>query len=317
MNILTITVNPAIDKSSKVPQLLAEAKMKCEEPRYEPGGGGINVSRAIKKLGGYSRALFQAGGPTGQRLQTLLDQEAIQSKAINTKGWTRENLIITEASSGRQYRFGMPGPFLERAEWTRFGQVLSTLKPVPGLVVASGSLAKGVPVDFYARLAAMSREIGARFILDSSGKALHETLKQEEVFLLKPNLKELAELTGQSQVTGTAHEKLAMQLVKEGRAEMVVVSLGAKGAVIATDAGIERVVPPSIVVKSTVGAGDSMVAGLTLAYARGKTPKEMLWYGVACGTAAAMSAGTELCRKEDVDRVYQWLQEMDHGSVKH
>lgn len=311
MEIVTLTPNPAIDKSCSLQQILPEVKLKCSAPVYEPGGGGINVSRAIKKLGGHSLALYLAGGPPGQLMHDLLNEEGIEFQATLTEGWTRENFIATETSSNRQYRFGMPGAIIKEAEWQQLLRALKLQKPSPKIIVASGSLPPGVPDDFYRKVAKIAKEVKAKCFLDTSGMALSQAMERDHFFLLKPNLKELCELTGQTSITGMGHEKAALQLVDEGKAEMVVVSLGAKGAILATKQGVERVVPPTIVVKSTVGAGDSMMAGLALAYARGATPREMLMYGVACGTAAAMSAGTELCSKTNVDQVYQWLQEKD------
>ncbi len=309
--ILTITINPAIDKSAKVEQILPEIKLKCSSPCYEPGGGGINVSRAIKKLGGNSMALFQCGGPSGKLMESLLSGEEIEYKTVNTSEWTRENLIVTETSTNRQFRLGMPGPLLSEDEWQEFLSILKEIHPAPEIIVASGSLPSGVPDDFYGKIATLAHGIGAKCFLDTSGKALSAAVAGEKVFLLKPNLKELCELTGTTEITGVGHEKLAMQLVEDGQAEVVVVSLGSKGAIMTTAQGVEKIIPPTIVVKSAVGAGDSMVAGLTLAYARGDNFREMLMYGVACGTAAAMSEGTELCSRENVEKVLLWIKEMN------
>jgi len=307
MRILTLTINPALDKSAKIPHLTPEIKLKCSQPTYEPGGGGINVSRAIRKLGGDSFSIFQSGGPAGYLMEDLLITEGIKFQATPTKAWTRENLIITDSTSNQQYRFGMPGPTLSEDEWKLFLSLLMEITPIPEIIVASGSLPVGVPDNFYARVAGIARELSAKLILDTSGSALYETIKQERVFMLKPNLQELGDLAGQGESANIEQEKMALQLVKKGKAEVVIVSLGAKGAMMATSDGIEYVSPGEVKVKSTVGAGDSMVAGLTLAHAKGESYTNMLKYGVACGTAAAMSEGTELCSKENTDEVYKRL----------
>lgn len=147
--IVTLTMNPAIDKSSSVGHVVAERKLYCSAPRFEPGGGGINVCRAIKKLGGESLALYPSGGPTGEMLQFLFDQEALNHRPVPVKGWSRENLIVLEEATGQQYRFGMPGPDLGEEEWQRCLYELSNTKPPPDFIVASGSLPPGVPPSPY------------------------------------------------------------------------------------------------------------------------------------------------------------------------
>ncbi len=304
MNIVTITVNPALDKNTKITHLAPEIKLKCDKPTYEAGGGGINVSRVIQRMGGSSLAIFQSGGSNGQLIEKLLRKENINCYPIHTERWTRENLIVTEQNNEHQYRFGMPGPQLSEPEWMEFIEVLNTLDPKPDIIVASGSIPPGVPHDFFVQIAKVANRLNAKLVLDTSGQALAETIKHEKVFLLKPNVKELCDITGHEDLATCDPESMALQLVQEGRAEMVVISLGPNGAFMATKEGLIKVTPPTIKVKSPVGAGDSMVAGLILAYARGASPTEILNYGVACGTATAMTDGTELCRKEDVDTLY-------------
>ena len=193
--IVTMTMNPAIDKSSSVGHVVAERKLYCRPPRFDPGGGGVNVCRAIKKLGGESMLLYPAGGLPGERLQQLLDQEGLDHRPFPVKGMTRESLVILEESTGRQYRFGMPGPEFQEHEWEQSLNALSALEPSPDYLVASGSLPPGVPTDFYARVARAGKERGARVIIDVAGEALEKAL-QEGVYLIKPNVREFRELVG-------------------------------------------------------------------------------------------------------------------------
>jgi 6-phosphofructokinase 2 len=153
MKIATLTMNPAIDKSSAVDQVVAEWKLRCEPPTYEPGGGGLNVSRAIRKLGGDSLALYAAGGFSGQVLSDLLDQEGLNHQAMAIAGLTRENFTVLEKSTGQQYRFGMPGPTVQEAEWRRCLEEICGLLPQVEYLVASGRLPPGVPANFYGRRA--------------------------------------------------------------------------------------------------------------------------------------------------------------------
>jgi 6-phosphofructokinase 2 len=302
--IATLTVNPTIDVGTSVDYVVAERKLRCGPPSYEPGGGGLNVSRAIRKLGGESIAMYVKGGSTGELLQDLLEAEGVGTRAIPIENWIRQNMIVSEESTERQYRFGLPGPELREKEWRACLDALSSLDPKPDYIVASGSLPPGPPVDFYAHVARLGREMGSRVIVDTSGEALKKAV-EEGVYLLKPNLKELGDITGQKFQSELQQEKLAMKLIESGRSEVLVVSLGSGGALLATVDGYERLHPPTVPIRSKVGAGDSMVAGITLALARGKTVAEAAVFGVASGTAAVMTSGTELCRREDAERLFE------------
>jgi 6-phosphofructokinase 2 len=306
MKIVTLTMNPAIDKSSAVEQVVAEWKLRCEPPTYEPGGGGLNVSRAIGKLGGDSLALYAAGGLSGERLVNLLDEEGLKHQAIPIVDMTRESLTILEKSTGQQYRFGMPGPTLQEAEWQKCLEAISDLLPRVDYLVASGSLPPGAPPDFYGRIARLAKEQDTRLIVDTSGEPLRLAV-QEGVFLIKPNLREFAELTGQELVDEVQEERLAQELAASRKSEIVVVSLGAAGVLVATAEGTERVRAPLVPIKSKVGAGDSSVAGTVLALSRGKSWREAVRFGVAAGAAAVMTPGTELCRREDAERLYEQI----------
>lgn len=306
MKIATLTMNPAIDKSSAVNQVVAEWKLRCDSPVYEPGGGGINVSRAIGKLGGESAAFYPAGGLAGQMLIDLLDREGLHHQAMGIAGVTRENFTVLEKSTGRQYRFGMPGPALEEAEWHRCLEEISALLPQIDYLVASGRLPPGVPPDFYGQLARLARGHNTRLVVDTSGEALRLAVA-EGVFMIKPNLREFAELVGRELGDGLPEEHLARELVATGQSEAVVVSLGAAGVLAISPEGTERVQAPLVPKKSKVGAGDSTVAGIVLALARGRSWREAVRFGVAAGAAAVMTPGTELCRREDVEKLYAQL----------
>ncbi|WP_276496110.1 1-phosphofructokinase family hexose kinase [Pontibacter litorisediminis] len=309
-DIITITLNPALDKSTHVAQVLPEKKLRCDSPIYEPGGGGINVSRALRKLGSSSCAWMLVGGPSGERICLLLEEEGVHFRAFKTKNWTRENLMVMEDNSGNQYRFGMPGPEVYEQEWRQCLDDLEQLPEAqtPKYVVASGSLPPGVPDNFYEQLALIAHRKNFRLIVDTSGDALLKAAG-EGVYLLKPNLGELAALAGKEQISAMEQEEIAMQVLNEGKCKVLVVSLGPRGAMLASKEGITYVVPPTMPQQSAVGAGDSMVAGMVLCLLRGGSLEDMVRYGVAAGTAATMTPGSELCRKEDTERIYKWLQE--------
>ena len=302
--IVIMTLNPAIDKSSSVAHVVAERKLYCKRPHFEPGGGGVNVSRAIKKLGGESMLLYPAGGLTGERLQGLLDEEGLNFRPFPIEGLIRESLVILEESTGRQYRFGMPGPELQKKEWEQFLDVLSAVEPAPDYLVASGSLPPGVPADFYARVARAGKKKGAKTIIDASGEALEEALK-EGVYLIKPNVREFRELVGEDIKEESQIKAAAQKMVKSGRCEVLVISLGAAGALMVSEEISEHILPPTVPIVSKVGAGGSMVAGIVLSLARGKPLRESVLFGAAAGTSAVMTPGTELCRREDAERLFK------------
>jgi 6-phosphofructokinase 2 len=306
--IVTLTLNPALDKSTETKRLLPDEKLRCDTPRWEPGGGGINVSRAIKFLGGDSLCIYLAGGPTGDKMEKLLAEEGIRQLRIQGKEETRENLVVFEKSTQKQYRFGMPGARVSEEELETCLEVVRNLPEEVEYLVASGSLPAGAPSDFYAKITQMAQGRGIKCVVDTSGEAL---LKAADfgVCLLKPNLGELSQLAGKEDINALEQEETAKEVINKGKATMLAVSLGPRGAMLATRDHIEYVVPPTVKQLSTVGAGDSMVAGMVLALSLGKSHHDMIRWGVAAGTAATMSPGSELCRREDVEHIYEWLKE--------
>ncbi|MDR9501096.1 MAG: 1-phosphofructokinase family hexose kinase [Desulfurivibrionaceae bacterium] len=310
--IITLTMNPAIDKSASVAQVIVERKLYCHSPRFEPGGGGINVSRAIRKIGGESLPFFPCGGPTGNALLELLQQEGLTNRPLPVEEWTRENLVVFEESSGLQFRFTMPGTPLSDQEWHNCLDALATVDQQPAFIVASGSLPAGVPDDFYARVARIGNKLGAKVIIDTSGTPLRLAL-EEGIYLIKPNIRELGELMDRELTDETSQGEIAMEMVDSGQCAMVVVSLGAGGVLLATSDGYERLQTPVVPIKSKVGAGDSMVGGIVLSLARGKEVRDAVLFGIAAGAAAVMTPGSELCRGDDVERLYEQLLQENHG----
>jgi 6-phosphofructokinase 2 len=188
-SIITITFNPAIDKSTTVPVLIPERKLNCTNPVYEPGGGGINVARAIQKLGGTATAVYMAGGYTGKAFTELVNKEGINSIVTEIKDDTRENLVVLEKETNQQYRFGMPGPFIDELEWQQCLTNIENIKEADFIVV-SGALPRGVPISIYAKIASIASSKNAKLFVDTSGDALKEAV-QAGVYLIKPNLGEL------------------------------------------------------------------------------------------------------------------------------
>jgi len=296
-------VNPCIDKSSSIENVVPERKLRCEKPKYEPGGGGVNVSRAIHKLGGTSTAVYLAGGPVGRMLDMLLEHENITYERQTIEGLTRQNLIVYERATQQQYRFGMPGPHVREEEWKQCLKQISQINSTPKYVVASGSLPPGVPENFYGKVAQLAKDMNAGLILDTTGAPLRLAV-EEGVYMIKPNLRELKALAAK-EIDEESHQvALARQIIQKGQSETVVVSLGAAGALLVWRDGCERLRAPTVPIRSKVGAGDSMVAGMVLALDRGESLLSAVRFGVAAGAAAVMTGGTELCRRDDTERLY-------------
>ncbi len=302
-SIITITLNPAIDKSTSIAALIPEKKIKCADPLFQPGGGGINVARAIKNLGGNATALYLAGGYTGKFFTEMLEREAIDSIIIDTTKQTRENLIVFDNTTGLQYRFGMPGPKIEEMEWKKLLSTIEKIKHIDYLV-ASGSVPQGVPLDIYARIAAIAKKKKAKCIVDTSGEALLHAA-DEGIYLLKPNLAEMASLIGSKNIDSKKITAFANNLIAKKRCEVLVVSMGAAGAMLITKDEVKKIIAPIVKRKGTVGAGDSMVAGIVLSLSKGEKILNAVKYGIACGSAATMNPGTQLCNLTDVNKLYK------------
>jgi 6-phosphofructokinase 2 len=301
-DILTVTLNPALDLATATEKLTAGPKLRCSAPRFDPGGGGLNVSRVIAELGGHSKAWTVLGGSLGSMCQDLLRSEDIAFTFMEGPGMTRLSVSVTEEVSGDQYRFVLPGPEFGAADGERALESIERALSGPGLVVVSGSMPPGLPASFMGRLAGRVSAAGARLILDSSGAPLQAAL-DEGVFLVKPNLREAQILAGRDLPDTEARLVFAGELIDRGAAEVVVISLGGEGAlVVGKDLRLLLRVPP-VEVKSAVGAGDSTVGGLTLGLARGATLEEAARLGLAAGTAAVSTVATALCQREDVQRL--------------
>lgn len=306
MNIITLTINPALDKSAKVDGLLPTQKLKCHSIAYQPGGGGINVSRMLNRLDEKTHCIMTSGGDTGTYLCELLLKEGINPESLAVKSWTRENLSVVDTQTNLQYRFGMPSNGLQTVELAEIKSMLDKWLHPSDILVLSGSLPENVPIDYYATLIKHVSSKNIKIVIDTSGPALTEALK-ETIFLVKPNQRELAQLAGKEFLSSTEQEAFALEMVTSGKAQYVVVSLGARGAFMASTAGIVYQSTPSVSVKSTIGAGDSMVAGLIYGIKNDFAVQDILKWGVACGVATTMNEGTNLANKSNVNSVLKMM----------
>ena len=305
--IVTLTMNPALDITTGVDVVRPTDKLRCGTPRYDPGGGGINVARIAHVLGGSVSAVFPAGGATGDLITTLLVDAGVRFREVAIAAPTRESFTVNETSTGQQYRFVLPGPQLTFAEQERCLGQLRIEATAAEFVVASGSLPPGVPADFYQRVADVCRDVGAVLILDTSGGGLQQI--SSGVFLLKASMRELRECVGRELLTEGEQLAAAHELIDNGRAEVVVVSLGSHGALLATRNGSHRFSAIPMASGSGVGAGDAMVAAITVGLGRGWPLVKSVRLGIAAGAAKLMTPGTAACQRTDVEKLFELVAE--------
>lgn len=304
--IFTLTLSPSLDSATLTAQLYPEGKLRCSVPVFEPGGGGINVARAITYLGGKATAIFPAGGATGEHLVSLLADEQVAVDTVTAHDWTRQNLHVHVESTHEQYRFVMPGATLSEDEFRQLEEKVLAIDR-GALLVISGSLPPGIKTEKLTQLIRAAQQKGIRCIVDSSGDALSAALSLGNIELVKPNQKELSALVNRELSQPDDVRKAAEELVREGKAHRVVVSLGPQGALGVDATGSVQVVPPPMKSQSTVGAGDSMVGAMTLKLAQGASLLEMTRYGVAAGSAATINHGTRLCSLDDTQSIFTYL----------
>ena len=291
--IVTLTMNPALDVTTATAEIRAGDKLRCTTPRNEAGGGGINVARVVTALGGEAIALFPAGGPAGTTLCELLRGAGVAFTSVPIAGATRESFTVDETSTGEQYRFVLPGPALTLSEQTAVLDALGRIPVPPGFVVASGTLPLGVGSDFYARVGQLCRRMGARLILDSSGEGLAGAAGAC-AWLVKPNLLELESVVGHALATDGQQVAAARGLIASGVAGIVVLSKGAEGVLVVTAEQVEQVAAVEVPVRSATGAGDSTVAGITLGLPRGMSVGMAVRFGIRAGAAAVTTPAGQL-----------------------
>lgn len=303
--IATLTLNPAMDLAVRTPRVVATEKLRCSAPRHDPGGGGINVARVVSTLGGDALAVYPAGGPFGEMLRRALDAIGLAHLPVAISGDTRESFTVDEQASGLQYRFVLPGPRLSEQERLGCLAALRGLHPAPAYLVVSGSFTPGIEPSFFDELLALAGQVGARLVVDLSGEPLAYAARRGGAYLIKPSLNELASLIGRMPENEREQEGALRELIAAGAAEVIVLSLGAAGALYAAGDRLERIAAPSVPMVSAVGAGDSMLGAVVLALAQGRELGDAVRYGVAAGAATVMRPGTQLCLREDVERLFR------------
>ncbi len=301
--VVTLCMNPALDITTSTDVVRPTDKLRCAAPRYDPGGGGINVALVAEALGTPATAVFPAGGPAGELVHSLLAAEGLAVQRVPIGGSTRESFTANETSTARQYRFVLPGPQLTIAEQTECLLQLRRLAVGARIVVASGSLPPGVPDDYYQQVSMVCAELGATFLLDTSGGGLRHI--KSGVFLLKPSIRELREDVGAELTSESEQVHAARGLVSRGVARHVLVSMGARGALLVSADHAYRLQAVDVPPGSGVGAGDAMLAGVAVGIARGRPLTEAARLGIAAGAAMLLTPGTAPCTREDTERLFR------------
>ena len=299
--IVTLTINPAVDVSTSVKKMVPFNKMRCAQAHRDPGGGGINVARVLKRLGMEATAIYTAGGATGQLLAALVQREGVRSIVIPTLNDTREDITIFDETTREQFRLVFPGAPVSDVEWQECLGSIARITPQPAFVIASGSLPAGVPHDFFGRVVQASKA-PSKTIVDTSGPFLKAAL-EAGVYLIKPNLREFQELAGIASINEATLIEAGRRLFDRYRIEVIALSMGPEGALLITRDMAMRANGLPIEPASVSGAGDSFLGAMVWSLANNSSLDVALRYGVAGGSAALFNPGTELCRPEDVHRL--------------
>lgn len=303
IQIVTFTMNPALDITTSVDVVQPTDKMRCQTTRYDPGGGGINVARVANVLGASVSAIFTVGGPTGALVASFVSDEGVPCQQVEVAAPTRQSFTVNENSSAQQYRFVLPGPRLSSAEQSECLDRLRASAESADFLVASGSLPPGVPPDYYQRVADLCQAAGCPLVLDTSGGGLQHI--SSGVYLLKASVRELGERVGRLLVTESEQMAAAHSLVENGCAQVILVSLGSQGALLATRRISQRFSAiPIHGGGSGVGAGDAMVGAITTGLSRGWPLVKSIRLGIAAGAAMSLTPGTQVCTRADIEKLF-------------
>jgi 1-phosphofructokinase family hexose kinase len=300
--IVTVTPNPVLDRTLTVPHMAIDEVLRATSTRLDWGGKGFNVARALAAWGMESVAMAFAGGATGQMLERGLHDLAIATDFIPVAGETRTNVVVVDQASGHHIKVNEAGPVVQPGEWERLlARAWQRVQPGDTWVLA-GSLPPGVPAGFYADLIELLQAAGARALLDTSGEPLRLGCAARP-FLVKPNAAEAAEVTGHAVDSPAYAWRAASELLQMG-IEMVALSMGADGLLLATRERAVWARPPAVPVSNPTGAGDSLLAGIVWALCHELALEEIAGWGVAAGTASAMAEGVSVGSRAAVEAIY-------------
>jgi 1-phosphofructokinase family hexose kinase len=303
--IVTLTINPAIDRIFSVDRLVFEDRSYINSIRESAGGRGINASRVIQSFGGETRAVLISGGDSGQRLEEHLAGCGYATTTVPIRNAIRTNLTITD-KHGLTVNLNEAGPKLAKAEVTRVERAVRDSLDQASWLLMCGSLPPGVPASFYGKLIAMARKKKVKTLLHADGDALREGIEQKPSVVM-PNQQEAERLLGRTLLTRTQCLEAAEQIRAMG-AESVVLSLGSRGAVGVYADGLLEALPPRVDAVCPIGAGDALTAAYTWSCERQDNPAEALRWGVAAGTASARLPGMNFATLPQVEEIYRQVE---------
>jgi 6-phosphofructokinase 2 len=298
--IYTITLNPALDRTIWIQKVRDDVSNRILEEKSFAGGKSVDVSKVLKNLGVDNIALGFVGGFAGRELEGRLLNEGIETDFVRVSGETRTNIIIHETDTGKQLAFNARGPEIKPDELMQFIEQLERL-PCGEVVAIGGSIPLGVSPEIYRKIINLVKKCQVKVVLDVDGEALRQGIKALPN-VIKPNIHELSELAGR-ELKGLDDVVSAARSINQQGVEIVLVSMGAKGILLVSDGQQYLAVPPNVNVESTIGAGDSSVAGFVFGLVQGRDLKQCLIYAVAAGTATTLRQGTALCQKDDFERI--------------
>ncbi len=298
--VLTITMNPSVDIGTEATEVITDQKTRCSNPVFDPGGGGINVARVLTRLGVHCDALFICGGYTGNLLKQMMAKEEIKSIPIESLDVTRQNIAIIDNSIGEQYRFVLPGIVSNEQTWHQVLNHIENTIDQYEFVVGSGSLPHGVPSNFYSRVSLIAQKAGKKFILDTSGTSLFEGIRNGAAYI-KPNKEEFAELM---KIFNTRNDVELFRKLFDIGINHIIYTLGKEKTYLITPESTESFIPPTIKVRSTIGAGDSFIGGLVAGLIKGYSKAQAVGYGISAAASTLQSEGTDLCDYDEVQEIF-------------
>ena len=303
--IVTLTINPAIDRIVSIDRLAFEDRAYINSTRESAGGRGINVSAVIHSFGGETLAVLVSGGESGKRLEGLLGKCGYRIAVVRVQNEIRTNLTITD-KHGITVNLNEPGPQLGKAEVARVERVVRDTLDHASWLMICGSIPPGVPPAFYGKLVSMARHKKVKTLLHADGDALREGIAARPT-VVSPNQHEAGRLLGQTLLTRT-HYLEAAERIRHLGADSVVLTLGSRGAVGASADGLIEALPPRIDAVCPIGAGDAFMAAYAWARERRTSAAEALRWGVAAGTASARLPGMNFASLEQAREIYRQVE---------
>lgn len=303
--IVTVTINPTIDRVLSVDRLAFEDRAYINSTRETAGGRGINAAAVIHAFGGKTLAVFPSGGDSGKRLEAHLTALGLPFQAVPIEHQIRTNLTITDRH-GLTVNLNEAGPTLSKPEVARVDKAVKAALAGASWLMLSGSIPPGVPADFYARLIAAARKKKVKTLLHADRDSLRLGIEAEPT-VVTPNAQEAERLLGRSLLTRTHYLEAAANIRKMGP-ENVVLSLGSRGAVGAFHDGLVEAIPPRVDSVCPIGAGDALSAGYTWAAERKHPPVEAMRWGVAAGTASACQPGMRFASREQTEEIFRQVE---------